>query len=482
MNIEQQKLRQPKVFHLAYFSTICERFGFYVLSYLLVLYAKSVYAFTDTQAFTLFGVFTALAFLSPAIGGYVADNLIGIRRCIIWGLFIEGTGLVLSAIPGRIIFLFSLALVIIGVGLFKTAPTNLLARSYDEKDPRIDSGFTLYYMAINLGSIFSSIVAGVLQQYFGWHLAFLVAGLGLYVGLIFYSFLRKSALDLDTSPGYQRLAIQKKLGLIGGIAVSGIACVFLLQHATLANVFFGVATVITFIYFGLEMMKSSREDKMKIIVCLYLIFIGFAFSVLYFQAFTSIELFIDRSVVRNIFGVNIPTVIFLALNPIFVILLGPMLAGMYSKLARAKRDLSVVTKLTLGLLIGSASFFCITLAASFANVNAQISWVWIVALFFFYTIGDLMNSALGVAMVTHIAPKRMYGVMMGAWFLIGNALAAAVAGMFAGLANIPDGMTDTHMILNIYTSAFTKIGAAGVLVGILAFMVNPYIKKILPKD
>jgi proton-dependent oligopeptide transporter, POT family len=473
------KQKQPKVFHLTYFTTIFERFGFYVLSFLLVLYAKDVYTFTDAQTFTLFGIFTALAFLTPAIGGYIADNFIGIRRCMIWGLFLEATGLVLAAIPNRNVFLFSLAMVILGVGLFKIAPTNLLARSYEENDPRIDSGFTLYYMAINLGSMFSPIAAGFLQKYFGWDIAFLVGGIGIYIGLFFYFLLRKSAVGLDTKAGENHFAIYKALAFIIGLIISAVLCVFLLQHTMLANIFFGVATFATFVYFLVEIVKSPKSDKLKIIACLYLVLIGFAFSVLYFQAFTSIELFIQRSVIRDVLGINIPTLFFMSLNSIFVILLGPILAFIYNKLAAKNRDLSVVTKLTLGLFIGSLCFFCITAGSYFADIHYQISWIWIILFFFLYTIGDLMNSALGVAMVTRIAPKRLYGVMMGTWFLVGNALAAAVAGIFAGLTDIPDNLKDTHAILNIYKTGFTKIGIAGVAMSIIAFIVNPYIKKII---
>lgn len=473
---------QPPVFNLTYLTTLCERFGFYVLSFLVVLYAKSVYGLSDTAAFALFSVFTALAFLTPALGGYLADNFIGIRRCIIWGLFLEGTGLVLAAIPNRTVFLAALALIILGVGLFKTAPTNLLARSYEENDPRIDSGFTIYYMAINIGSLISSIVAGVIQKYFGWHVAFLIGGLGIYLGLVLYWLMRKSAVGLDTPPGNSSINSIKAIAIILGVLLSGVFCAFLIDHSELSNTFFSIATLLMLAYFVVEVFKSPREEKLKIIACLYLIIIGFACAVLYFQMFTSLELFIDRSVVHNILGINVPTVIFLSLNPIFVILLGPVLAFVYNYLAAKGKDLSVITKLTVGLLATGLCFFFIVIGSHFLDAAGKISWVWIVGLFFLFTIGDLMNSALGVAMVTRIAPKRMYGVMMGAWFLVGNALAAALSGKFAGIASIPSELTDPFAIVKIYSSAFTKIGVVSVIVAIITFMINPFIKKIVEKS
>lgn len=475
----QKKHRQPKVFYLAYFTTLCERFGFYIISYLFVFYAKSAYALSDAHAFILFGAFTAFSFLTPALGGYIADNFIGIRRCIILGLFFEGTGLVLASIDNQTIFFISLALIIIGVGLFKTAPTDLLARSYKENDARIDSGFTLYYMAINIGTLFSTVIAGIAQKYFGWHVSFLIAGIGLYLGLIFYFFFRKSAAHLDTFDGKKTITPSQRIKFFLGVILACGLFFILLKNKVLSDAFFAIATLAVFGYFAFEMIRSDKNDRLKIIACLYLILVGFAFSVVYFQAFTSIALFVDRNVARNVFGLTIPTVTLLSLNAIFVILLGPILSFVYNKLEDRKRDLSVVTKLTLGLLIGSLSLFCIGIGSFFATAGAQISWVWIAALFFFYTIGDLMNSALGVAMVTHIAPKRMYGVMMGAWFFIGNALAADVSGVFAGFADIPSGITDAHETLNIYVKAFTKMGIVFVIISIIAFMINPVIKKIV---
>lgn len=471
-------MKQPKVFNLAYLTTICERFGFYLLSFLLVLFIKDQYHISDIQAFALFGVFTALAFLTPAIGGYLADNVIGIRRCIIGGLFLEGTGLCLLAIPLQFIFPISLALIVVGVGLFKTAPTDLLAHSYKKDDPRIDAGFTLYYMAINIGSLLSSIVAGIIQKYFGWSAAFLMGGCGIYLGLLFYFLLRASAKEPDSVVGKAPLSFKKWIVFVFGSLISVALSIFLVARVNFADLFFIAATIAVAIYFLYEIFRSPKEEKFKIIACLYLIVIGMLASIMYFQAFTSIELFIDRSVVRNYFGMTIPTVLYISLNPIFIMLLGPIFAWVYYLLNKNKKDLSVITKLTLGLLLQASCFYLLSIGKFFSNSSGQISSFFVVAMYFVYTAGELLNSALGVAMVTHIAPRRLYGVMMGAWFFIGNSLAASLSGMFAGLANVPETITDSHIILNIYTHAFNVIGTSGVIAALIAFAINPFIKKI----
>jgi len=481
INAHKMKFKQPDVIKFAFFTTICERFGFYVLSYLLVLYVKATYALTDSVAYALFSVFTAFAFLTPALGGWLGDNFIGLKRCILWGLILEGVGLILLSFSAdqEILFYLALALVISGVGLFKTAPTDLLARSYQNNDPRIDSGFTFFYMSINIGSLCSSIVAGIVQFYYGWTTSFLVGGIGLLCGVIFYYIFKSSSEGLDTKVGDERLPIGKLLVMVLGVTGSCVAFLFLLVNTSLSNSFFIVSTIVAVIYFVYEIIKSPKEEKFKIIACLYLIFVGFLASIIYFQGFTSIELFIDRSVDRHFFGFDIPTVMYMSLNPIFVVIFAPILAYCYNKLETKKKDLTVVSKISLGLLTGSLCFFCLVIGGYyFADATFKISSFWVILTFFLYTISDLLVGALGVAMVTRLAPKRLYGVMMGAWFLIGNALAAYVSGIFAGLSEVPASITDPHVILDIYNLAFTKIGVIGVIISFIIFAINPHIKRI----
>jgi POT family proton-dependent oligopeptide transporter len=471
-------LKQPKVFYLAISTSMCERFGFYVLTFLLVLYTKDIYGLSDSQAFVLFGVFNGLAFLTPALGGYLADNVFGIRRCTILGLLSEGLGLMLLAIPTQIFFWIGLSLVIIGVGLFKTAPTNLMARSYTQNDPRIDSGFTLFYMAMNVGGFFAPIIAGFAQRYFGWHIAFLIGGLVLYLGLLGYFVLRRSAESSDSAIGRKTLSPKIWSSVIFGIIVSSVCFIFLLIHPVTADVFFAITALLLILFFIYEIIKSNKEDKLKIIACLMLIFIGMIFFVLYFQAFTSITLFIKRVVRHAVFGIDIPTVAFLSLNPLWIIVLSPILASLYNYLKKRNKDLPITGKFALGILIISLCFFVLKISTLFVSGEETISALWIVLAFFLFSLGELLVSALGVAMVAQIAPKRMYGVMMGTWFLIAATLGASVSGLLAGLANVPKALHESHAILTIYGKAFFHIGLIGLSLTIVIFLVSPYIKRM----
>lgn len=481
MNKPAIKLKQPPVFKLVALTTICERIGFYVISYLMVMFMKHQFNLTDTSAFSAFGVFTALSFLTPAIGGYLGDNVIGIRRSILLGLFFEGTGLLLMIIPGYLPFVFALSFMVIGSGFFKTSPSDLLAHSYrNDNDPRIDSGFTYYYMAINLGTLIAGIVASFIQRYFGWNWSFLTGGLLMYMGILFYFIFHHTADHIDTKAGSKKMPSRTITVLILGLALFSAIFMFLLIHVEFSNNFFIFATICTALYLFYEMTKSDKTERWHILACLYLIFLGFVCAVLYFQMYTSLELFIQRAVVRTFFGYKIPTIMFLSMESAFVIMLGPVLSALYDYLAKRKSDLHVMTKLTIGLLATSVSFFALVIGSHYHNNLFQISAIWIVIMFLIFTVGDLMNSALGVAMVTHIAPKRMYGFMMGAWYLVGNALAASVSGKFASIANIPTfDISRGDIILQIYTHAFYRIGLLGVCVSVLAFAINPFIKKLI---
>lgn len=476
----QQDLKQPPVLKLSLFTAMCERAGFYVLSFLIVLYAKNKLGLGDTQAFIMFGVFTALSYLATVVGGYIADNVFGIRRCIIAGLCCETLGLAALAIPYSWMLPIALASIIIGVGLFKTGPTHILGRSYKEHDPRIDGGFTWYYMGMNIGTLISSLMIGYIQEKFGWSAAFLFGSFFVACGLGFYFLFKNTAAEYDSKPGLSALPALKWLGIGTGALICLAASAFLVSNPNMANIFLVIATILLAIYHTYEIIRAhNKEEKLKIIACLSLIVMAFIFFVLYQQAYTSMVLFINRSVNRFVGGHEIPTVAFFALNPFWVIVFSPILAGLYKYITKKRgRDLPITLKFPIGLLVTSGCFWALVFGAYFANTNAEVSPWWVVLAYAFYTLGELLVCALGVAMITHIAPKRMYGIMMGTWFLVGMSLSASLSGVFASMASIPENIVNKTDILHVYSLAFTKIGAVSLILAIVCFFIGPYIKKM----
>jgi len=478
MNTTINELKQPPILKLAFVTAMFERFGFYFLTFLIVLYLKSEYNFSDSAAFLMYGAFSALAYLATAAGGYLADNIFGIRRCVISGLICEAIGLTMLGIPEKNLLPISLGLIIIGVGLFKTGPTHLLGRSYKENDPRIDSGFTLYYMGMNVGSFTTSLLAGVVQKYCGWHIAFLYGGIGIAAGLVAYLVLRKSAAPLDSTPGLKPLSIKIWTKMIVGIILAIGLGSFLVNNPSLAKYCIIITAVILAFYFSYEITRSPKHEKMKITACLILIAMGLIFYILYQQAYTSMVLFINRSVDRHFLGIDIPTVAYFGLNPFWVIILGPILASLYNYLHRHKKDVPITVKFPLGLFVTCLCFVSLVVGAHLASAPDQVSSIWIVLAYLFYTAGEMLVSALGPAMITHIAPKRMYGVMMGTWFVVGMALSSILGSMCASIASVPDTLTDSTAILHIYSQAFTKFAAISFIITLICFAVGPAINRM----
>jgi len=473
--------KQPKVLYLAFITAMFERYGYYIIGLLLTLYLKNVYNYTDEAAFGTFALFTALGYLTPAIGGYLADHLIGIKRCLALGLFLEGIGYLLLAIPKDDPFIFHVALacIIIGAGVFKTAPTNLLGRSYEDDDPRIDSGFTLYYMGINIGSFGSSLIAGTIQKAYGWHVPFAFAAAGLFIGIFWFFALKRYAVEVGSKPGGMRFGPWKWAVTILGCAAAVALFAYLISDEQVANVSFYLGSAGVFAYLLYQMMVSPREEKIKIAVCLSLIFMAVVFFLLYFQLYTSMELFVERNVQRDYFGLTLPTVFFLGLNGAWIILLSPIYAMIYRALERRNRDLAITTKFPLGILIMAACFFLLYFAAThFGGPGHKISALWMVVAIMLYSAGELLTSALGVAMITRIAPTRMYGVMMGAWYLIAFALAAELSGVVARFASIPEELQgDVAASLAIYGSAFFKMGMIGIVTAVVGLAIGPSLKR-----
>ena len=476
--MKDKSLKQPKVFDLAFSTATCERFGFYLLSWILVLYVKAVYSLPDLAAYTIFGIFTGLCFLTPAIGGYLADNVFGIRRSMILGLFLEGLGLTLLGIGDKACLPYALAVIVVGVGFYKTTATHLLGRGYTKNDPRIDSGFTYFYMAINIGSVAAASSVGFLQIYFGWHVAFLIAASALYIGLFFYFIFRKYAKPLDSDAGKSKISLRVWIYLILGTILVVYCSSLLLGYAAITQYLSYICGALLLIYFGYQAITGPKTDGLKILACIMLMIIMIIFQVFYLQAYTSMELFIKRCVVRNIMGFHVPVTMLLAFNPFWILVIAPVLAQIYKTVHKKRgKNITITTKFVTGLLIISLCFLLLKLSTLFPNADYKISPYWIVIVLFVYSTAELLIFALGVAMVTKISPKRYYGIMMGASFFA-MSMGAILSSKFASITDIPITLHITSQILAIYGNAYFKMGLCGLAATVIAFLAAKYIRKI----
>lgn len=477
--------RQPKGLYVLFFTELWERYGFYTVQMLLVLFLTKHFLLSDERAYSIFGAYGAMIYATPVIGGYIADKFLGFRRAIFFGgfLFILGYGL-LSVLDHGIWFYISLAFLICGNGFFKSNVSSLLGKLYEENDVRRDSGFTIFYMGINVGSFLASLLGAGIAVTLGWNFAFCLAAGGMVIGMAVFAYGRRFMGEHGLPPNPALLKVKGLFGITKEIwvyigTILAIALISgLLEFATAVRwglLFFGIATVF---YVLTVSVQLDRYQYRRLLALLILIIFSVIFWALYYQTFSSIMLFIDRVVNRDVGGVIIPTPSFQAISPSIIILFSPLLSWLWLTLAKRGLGVSAPIKFALGIFQMALGFLILTLAVHYMGPTGKVAAAWIVLIFFVQTMGELFLSPMGLSIVTTLAPNKLTGMMMGVWFL-SLAAANAVAGWIADFTAIPSTMTDPTAIANHYAQAYKMFGLWGIGFAILLMLLSPILKRMM---
>src|SRR5690348_10042173 len=381
MAAQNPAVSQTKSFSTVFLIEMWERFGYYGMQALIVYYMVQRLGFPDEQANLVWSAAAALIYVAPAIGGWVGDKILGTRRTMLLGATILAVGYGLMAVPTESVwFLYcSLGVIVVGNGLFKPNAGNLVRKIYEGDDSKIDSAFTIYYMAVNIGSTFSMLLTPWVKDYvngtwhnaFGWHAAFGVCCLGLLIGMSNYFFMHKTMQHLGSEPDERPLNVGH-LGLVLGAAVLCIlGSAAVLQYEDVARVFVYAAGLVLLGIFAYLISKSHRDERAGLIAALILIVQTIFFFIFYQQMSTSWALFALRNVDWNqyLFGMKLFTwspAQYQALNPIWIMLLSPVLAWAYTSAGRRGKDLSIATKFALGFAVVAAGFFIFAIAGNYA--------------------------------------------------------------------------------------------------------------------
>ncbi len=499
-------MKSPAVSRTRSFSTVFliemwERFGYYGMQVLIVLYMIQRLGFEDTPAYLTWGAAAALIYVSPAIGGWVGDKFFGTRRTMLLGTWILTLGYALMVVPAHSTdFLFmSLGVIVVGNGLFKANAGNLVRKIYEGDDARIDSAFTIYYMAVNIGAAISQLLTPQIKDYFnapfdgqltwllgdgarnffggelGWHIAFAVCCAGLLVGLGNYMVMRQTLAHIGSEPDRQPFHFGKLMAVIAGSIVVVFASAFILKYGKVARIFVYAAGVCVLGIFAWLIAKSHQSEKAGIIIALILVIETMFFFIFYQQMSTSLNIFAVRNVdpAFRIFGLHLfdwNPLQFQALNPIWIFILSPILAFLYTHFARHEQDLSIASKFALGFAAVAIGFFIYGAAGAFTTSPGQTSQWIMVAGYGFGSLGELLTSGLGLALIARYVPARMGGFMMGAYF-VATGVSQYLGGVVATVASVPDTITDPAQMLPIYTRLFNLLGLAGVLCTIFSLVV-----------
>ncbi|MEO5903907.1 MAG: peptide MFS transporter [Gemmatimonadaceae bacterium] len=388
---EKTFLGQPRGLALLFLVEMWERFSYYGMRALLVLYLVNSLKWDTARATSLYGTYTSLAYITPLVGGYLADRSLGTRRSLVIGGVLIALGHFSLALEGMTTFYLGLGLVIIGTGFFKPNVSTMVGQLYEEGDPRRDGGFTLFYMGINLGGFLAPLVCGYLGERVGWNYGFGAAGVGMVLGLCLYLWGRERYL-----PGIGMRTLQR--------TPSSVAA-----------------------------MEKQSDDGSRIMALAIVILFVIAFWSAFEQAGSSMSLFADKKTDRMVNGFLIPASWFQVINSGFILLLAPLFAILWRKLNARGIEPTTPAKMAFGLGLLGAGFVFMVMGGRLSDTGALVSPLWLVAAYFFHTTGELCLSPVGLSYVTKVAPLRLASFLMAAWFLA-NGAGNKIAGSLAALS------------------------------------------------
>jgi len=462
------KKGNPLSLSTLFFTEMWERFSYYGMRALLVLYLVNSLNYSESDALHIYAVYTGLVYLTPLIGGYLADRFLGTQKSIFIGGVTMMIGHFLMAFPDYLYL--AIGMLIIGNGYFKPNISSLLGRLYKSDDLRRDSGFSIFYVGINLGAFLAPLIVGYVGETINWHYGFAIAGFGMLAGLIQFYFGQSKIIKEDTSLQSKKLKSADWL-LITIISVINIPLILLILQVNqvLNNFFFEILLAVIVIIFSYlftrkKQLVSAKEDLKKIIyigvLSIFVIFFWVGFE----QAGGSLTLFANNSVDRNFLGFIIPASFFQSINPLIIILIGPMIANFWLRVDRSKNNINTPQKMGLGLLLLAGGFFLITLVNNASDTS--ISLWWLVGVYFLHTLGELCLSPIGLSMVSKVSPKKIASLMMGFWFL-----SSAVANFMAG--KLPGILESNNLDL------FTFLTVTSVVAGLLLLLISTFMEKLV---
>jgi POT family proton-dependent oligopeptide transporter len=444
----------PKGLYVLFMTEMWERFSYYGMRALLILFMvaaaeKGGLGFSEPTAAAIYGLYTALVYLVALPGGWIADHLLGARRSVWYGGIIIAAGHFTLAIPSTHAFFFGLWLIIVGTGLLKPNISAIVGELYPEGGARHDSGFTIFYMGVNLGATLGSLICAQLGEKVNWHYGFAAAGVGMVLGLLQYRFAGRHLGEAGLHPRRRKGAAAHGIDKGWFYVAAGMAIVVVVTALAFAGVIrfdpILLAKKTTYLIFGLGAAylvliflfgHLDATEKKRMVVLIVLLLASAMFWSGFEQAGSTFNLFAKDYTQRAVKSINfvIPAGWFQMINSIFIIALAPVMASLWLVLARRGVNLSIPVKFALGLILLGAGFLVMVGASKLIGPGKQVLPTWLIATYLLHTLGELCLSPVGLSAVTKLAPSRFVGQMLGLWFLsasLGNLIAGLIAGQVA---------------------------------------------------
>ena len=478
---QPEALGHPKGLYMLFFAEMWERFSFYGMRGLLILYLTSHWLFDDSKSNLIYGAYLSLVYITPLLGGYLADRWLGQRKAVLFGGILLMIGHSLMAVEGIggqddptiNVFWAALAFIIVGSGFLKANISVMVGQLYPLTDIRRDPAYTIFYMGINLGAAIGSILAGYLGITLGWAYGFGLAGIGMLAGLIVFVLGRSTLRGAGEPPAILPKAREWSLY---GVGLAGVAVIWgLIQYQDVIEGLLWITFPIMFGYIIYEAFKLDKHARDRIFAILFLIALNPIFWGLFEQAGGSFNLYTDRYVDRA----GVPAPIFQSINPIMILLLAPLFTILWTVLGRSRLEPSAPAKFGIALLLVGAGFLVFVWGANAFPVGAEAKTavLFVFLLYLLHTTGELCLSPVGLSAMNRLAPAFMASLIMGAWFYM-----TAVGNFVGGKIGEATGGHGGEMTKELTLGVYNTIGWWTVGIGVAVLAVSPFVKRLMHLD
>lgn len=485
-----------------FFAELWERFSFYGMRALLTLYMVDVIfeALVDRDFATaaVYASYGSLVYASTVIGGQISDKILGMRNSIFLGGILMSVGHFVLAIENNVAFFLALSLIIVGNGFFKPNISTFVGTLYPDGDPKKDSGFTIFYMGINIGGWAAPLLCGWLAYEYGWHYGFGLAGIGMVAGLLFFwSGIKKNVFGDRGLPPNDTVMKKKVWGIQQGILIpiltvlSAPIIAYLLSSykslgmegtflgdQNIVNIIFKIIGISILAYLANIMIKATLEERKKLFVAVLITFFMTIFWGFHELSGSVITLFAARNVDLTLMSAAQTN----SLNSMFIIILAIPISLMWTYLSKRRLNPRTPYKFGFGLLFAGLSFYVLAISANSADANGLVPFAYLLLMYLLLSVGELFMSPVGLSKITDLSPKRIVAFMMGVWFL-SSSFAFQVVGFIGKQLAIES--TDKNVggfeTLTVYTDGFELIAKYAVVAGVIVLITSPLIKKLMGK-